>query len=93
MKRGPSLGISGLRKVVLGQQLQISSQSGNAVPPVIAKASFERRQRNSGATEIVEIPNHGHADDRQRLERGCEYGPGVRASALFQRDAARGENA
>jgi non-heme chloroperoxidase len=31
------------------------------VPWAIANASFKRQRRNGGLTEIVEIPNRGHA--------------------------------
>ncbi len=44
-----------------GPLLIISGQKDNTVPWAIANASFERQQRNSGVTEIVEIPNRGHA--------------------------------
>jgi pimeloyl-ACP methyl ester carboxylesterase len=44
-----------------GPLLIISGAKDNTVPPVIAKASFERQQRNSGVTELMEIPNRGHA--------------------------------
>jgi len=31
------------------------------VPWAIANASYKRQQKNHGVTEIVEIPNRGHA--------------------------------
>jgi hypothetical protein len=31
------------------------------VPWAIANASFKRQRRNHGVTEIVEMPNRGHA--------------------------------
>jgi hypothetical protein len=33
----------------------------NTVPWAIANASSERQNRNDGVTEIVEIPDRGHA--------------------------------
>jgi hypothetical protein len=33
----------------------------HTVPPAIANASYKKQQRNSGVTEIVEIPGRGHA--------------------------------
>ncbi len=44
-----------------GPLLIISGQKDNTVPWAIADASFKRQQRNKGVTEIVEIPNRGHA--------------------------------
>ncbi len=44
-----------------GPMLIISGARDNTAPPAIAKASFERQQRNSGVTEIAEVPNRGHA--------------------------------
>src|SRR5207245_6385021 len=44
-----------------GPLLIISGEKDNTVPWAIANASFKRQQRNSGVTEIVEIPNRGHA--------------------------------
>jgi len=41
--------------------LIISGEKDNTVPWSIANASFKRQQRNKGVTEIVEIPNRGHA--------------------------------
>ena len=44
-----------------GPLLIISGEKDNTVPWAIANASFKREQRNPGVTEIVEIPNRGHA--------------------------------
>src|ERR1700682_4870089 len=44
-----------------GPLLIISGEKDNTVPWAIANASFERQRRNAGVTEIVEIPNRGHA--------------------------------
>jgi pimeloyl-ACP methyl ester carboxylesterase len=44
-----------------GPLLIISGEKDNTVPWAIANASFERQQNNVGVTEIVEIPNRGHA--------------------------------
>src|SRR2546427_4909499 len=44
-----------------GPLLIISGQKDNTVPWSIANASFKRQKRNEAVTEIVEIPNRGHA--------------------------------
>jgi pimeloyl-ACP methyl ester carboxylesterase len=44
-----------------GPLLIISGEKDNTAPPAIAKASYRRQQRNEAVTEIVEIPNRGHA--------------------------------
>ena len=44
-----------------GPLLIISGERDNTVPPAIAIASFKQEQRNGGVTEIIEIPNRGHA--------------------------------
>src|SRR2546430_16714025 len=44
-----------------GALLIISGEKDNTVPWAIANASFKRQQRNKGVTEIVEMPNRGHA--------------------------------
>jgi pimeloyl-ACP methyl ester carboxylesterase len=44
-----------------GPVLIISGQKDHVVPWAIANASFQRQRRNPGVTEIVEIPNRGHA--------------------------------
>jgi pimeloyl-ACP methyl ester carboxylesterase len=44
-----------------GPLLIISGEKDNTVPWSIANASFKKQQRNEGVTEIVEMPNRGHA--------------------------------
>jgi non-heme chloroperoxidase len=44
-----------------GPLLIVSGEKDNTVPWSIANASFHQQQHNSGVTEIVEIPNRGHA--------------------------------
>jgi non-heme chloroperoxidase len=44
-----------------GPLLIISGEKDNTVPWAIANASYKRQQRNPGVTEIVEMPNRGHA--------------------------------
>jgi pimeloyl-ACP methyl ester carboxylesterase len=44
-----------------GPLLLISGETDNTVPWAIVNASFEKQKRNPGVTEIVEIPNRGHA--------------------------------
>ncbi|MEH2441901.1 alpha/beta hydrolase [Nostoc sp.] len=44
-----------------GPLLIVSGEKDNTVPWEIANASFQQQQHNSGITEIVEIPNRGHA--------------------------------
>ena len=44
-----------------GPLLIISGEKDNTVPWAIANASYKRQERNQGVTEIVEIPNRGHA--------------------------------
>jgi pimeloyl-ACP methyl ester carboxylesterase len=44
-----------------GPLLIISGAKDHTVPPAVANASFNRQRHNSGVTEIVEIPNRGHA--------------------------------
>jgi non-heme chloroperoxidase len=44
-----------------GPLLIISGEKDHTVPWAIANASFKQQQHNSGVTEIVEIPNRGHA--------------------------------
>jgi pimeloyl-ACP methyl ester carboxylesterase len=44
-----------------GPLLIISGEKDNTVPWSIANASFHQQQKNPGITEIVEIPNRGHA--------------------------------
>lgn len=44
-----------------GPLLIISGEQDHTVPWAIANASYKRERRNPGVTEIVKIPNHGHA--------------------------------
>jgi non-heme chloroperoxidase len=44
-----------------GPLLIISGEKDNTVPWSIANASYKRQHRNKGVTEIVEMPNRGHA--------------------------------
>jgi non-heme chloroperoxidase len=44
-----------------GPLLVISGAKDHTVPWAIANASFKQQRRNGGVTEIVEIPNRGHA--------------------------------
>jgi pimeloyl-ACP methyl ester carboxylesterase len=44
-----------------GPLLIISGEKDHTVPWSIANASFVQQDRNAGVTEIVEIPNRGHA--------------------------------
>jgi pimeloyl-ACP methyl ester carboxylesterase len=44
-----------------GPLLFISGEKDNTVPWSIANASFKQQKSNPGVTEIVEIPNRGHA--------------------------------
>ena len=44
-----------------GPLLIISGEKDHTVPWAIANASFHQQQKNHGITEIVEIPNRGHA--------------------------------
>ena len=44
-----------------GPLLIISGEKDHTVPPAIANASYKKQKRNEGVTEIVEIPNRGHA--------------------------------
>ena len=44
-----------------GPLLIISGEKDNTVPWAIANASYKKQKRNPGVTEIVEIPNRGHA--------------------------------
>jgi pimeloyl-ACP methyl ester carboxylesterase len=39
----------------------IEGEKDNTVPWAIAEASFKLQQRNKAVTEIVKIPNRGHA--------------------------------
>jgi pimeloyl-ACP methyl ester carboxylesterase len=44
-----------------GPLLIVSGEKDNTVPWAIANASFKKQRRNAGVTEIVEMPNRGHA--------------------------------
>jgi non-heme chloroperoxidase len=44
-----------------GPLLIISGEKDHTVPWAVANASYKKQQRNDGVTEIVEIPNRGHA--------------------------------
>jgi non-heme chloroperoxidase len=44
-----------------GPLLIISGEKDNTVPWSIANASYKKQARNEGVTEIVELPNRGHA--------------------------------
>lgn len=44
-----------------GPLLILSGEKDNTVPWAIANASFKLQQRNTGVTEIIEMPNRGHA--------------------------------
>jgi pimeloyl-ACP methyl ester carboxylesterase len=44
-----------------GPLLVISGEKDHQVPWAIANASYKRQKRNEGVTEIVEMPNRGHA--------------------------------
>jgi non-heme chloroperoxidase len=44
-----------------GPLLILSGEKDHTVPWAIANASYKKQKRNEGVTEIVEIPNRGHA--------------------------------
>ena len=44
-----------------GSRLNISGEKDNTVPWSIAHASFNQQKDNPSVTEIVEMPNRGHA--------------------------------
>jgi pimeloyl-ACP methyl ester carboxylesterase len=44
-----------------GPMLILSGEKDNTVPRAIANASFHLQQCNEGVTEIIELPNRGHA--------------------------------
>ena len=44
-----------------GPLLIISGEKDHTVPWAIANASFKKQKKNQGVTEIVEMPNRGHA--------------------------------
>ena len=44
-----------------GPLLIVSGEKDNTVPWAIANASYKKQKRNEGVTEILEMPNRGHA--------------------------------
>ncbi|MCW3030525.1 MAG: alpha/beta hydrolase [Solirubrobacterales bacterium] len=44
-----------------GPMLIVSGEKDHTVPWAIANAAYKKQKRNAGATEIVELPNRGHA--------------------------------
>ncbi len=44
-----------------GPMLVISGELDHTIPRAIAKASFQRQQRNQGVTEFIEIAGRGHS--------------------------------
>jgi non-heme chloroperoxidase len=44
-----------------GPLLIVSGEKDHTVPWAIANASYKRQARNEGVTEIIEMPNRGHA--------------------------------
>jgi non-heme chloroperoxidase len=44
-----------------GPLLIINGEKDNTVPWAIANASYKKQKRNKGVTEIVEVPDRGHA--------------------------------
>jgi len=44
-----------------GPLLIISGEKDHTVPPAIANASYKKQRKNGAVTEIVEMPNRGHA--------------------------------
>jgi pimeloyl-ACP methyl ester carboxylesterase len=44
-----------------GPLLLISGEKDNTVPWAIVNASYKKQQRNEAVTEIIEMPNRGHA--------------------------------
>src|SRR5262245_21696691 len=44
-----------------GPLLIIDGEKDHKVPRAIANAAYERQRRNPGMTEIVKVPNRGHA--------------------------------
>jgi pimeloyl-ACP methyl ester carboxylesterase len=44
-----------------GPLLILDGENDNTVPWAVANATYKRQQRNEGVTEIVKIPNRGHA--------------------------------
>jgi non-heme chloroperoxidase len=44
-----------------GPLLLISGEKDNTAPGAMAEGTFKKQQRNAGVTEIIELPNRGHA--------------------------------
>jgi pimeloyl-ACP methyl ester carboxylesterase len=44
-----------------GPMLIISGEKDNTAPGAMADGIFKKQQRNEGITEIIEMPNRGHA--------------------------------
>ena len=44
-----------------GPLLVVSGEKDHTVPPAIADASYQRQRRNEAVTEIVHVPDRGHA--------------------------------
>jgi non-heme chloroperoxidase len=44
-----------------GPLLILDGEKDNTVPWAVANASFKKQKRNKGVTEIVKVPNRGHA--------------------------------
>jgi pimeloyl-ACP methyl ester carboxylesterase len=44
-----------------GPLLLISGEKDHTVPWTIVNASYKKQKRNEGVTEVVEIPDRGHA--------------------------------
>jgi len=44
-----------------GPLLIISGEKDHTVPPAIATAAYKKQKRNAGVTELIEMPNRGHA--------------------------------
>ncbi|MFL5798748.1 MAG: alpha/beta hydrolase [Actinomycetota bacterium] len=44
-----------------GPLLIVAGELDHTVPPAISNASYKREKRNEGVTEVVTIPNRGHA--------------------------------
>ena len=73
-----------------GPLLIISGEKDNTVPWAIANASFKKQQRNEGVTEIVEIPDRGHAltiDSgwREVADTALAFGQALRVAQLHVR--------
>jgi non-heme chloroperoxidase len=53
-----------------GPSLIIEGEKDHTVPWAIANAAYKRQKRNAGVTEIVKIPNRGHALIRLEIDDG-----------------------